>query len=396
MNYDEMKYYALQCHEKNPKKLWKNLNKILGRKEKDNINAVFDNNGNLLTDDLEIAESFNKNFISSIDSILNEKDVCEEKLEEEPCNMEINDIIVNENDIENIINSLKNASQGIDNINTKVVKTLSKEISPILLHLIKMIFVYETYPACMKTAVVIPINKSGNKTSLSDYRPVSILSIFNKIIEKIIHKEIYHFVYNEASLIYERQYGFRKRCRTETAVMELVNEIRTEMDNKRKVSAVGMDIRKAFDLVNTQRLLHALNLSGIRGKMLNVIASYLSDRKQIVRINNASSNTIDISHGVVQGGVLGSLLFIIFFNYIIKLSLNGRLFLYADDAILINSHESSENIETKILNDMNVIKKFLDIQLLFLNNEKTNFIVFHNPQMKCLKPNEIKIGNSRN
>jgi hypothetical protein len=245
----------------------------------------------------------------------------------------------------------------------------------------------------MKTAIVIPINKTGIKTSVNDYRPVSILTIFNKIIEKIIHKDIYDFVFNEAKIIFNRQYGFRKKCGTETAAMELVDEIRLGLDNKKIVTAVSMDIRKAFDLVNKKKLLHALNLAGIRGKLLTVLESYLTNRKQSVKINNAISDTIDISHGVVQGGVLGSLLFIIFFNFISYIPLNGKIFLYADDIILLNFHEKQENIEHKIAQDMNHIMKFLNDQLLFLNKDKTNFIIFHNPQMKVVKPDQIFINS---
>ena len=126
MKNDELKYYAIQCNEKNPKKLWQNLNRILGRKEKDNIQAVFDMNGNILTDDLEIAESFNNNFISSIESILNENDVSDEMINEEPCEQEINTLTVSDEEIERIINSLKNASQGIDKSAQKLLKQSQK------------------------------------------------------------------------------------------------------------------------------------------------------------------------------------------------------------------------------------------------------------------------------
>ena len=254
MKKDEKKYYVVQCQEKNPRKLWKNLNRILGREKEDSVNAIFDKDGNIMTDDYEIANSLNNNFISSISSILSNNSGNKDKITFEKSDQELSDIEIDESKIGNVIQHLKNSSHGFDNISTKVVKILSDELSPIIAHLIRKIFETETYPTCFKIAVIIPINKSGNKTSLDDYRPVSILTIFNKVIEKVIHKQMYDFVYDKAKIIYTRQYGFRRMCGTESAAFELVDKIRKEIDGKKKVSAVFMDIRKAFDLVNKERL----------------------------------------------------------------------------------------------------------------------------------------------
>ena len=183
-------------------------------------------------------------------------------------------------------------------------------------------------------------------------------------------------------------------CGTESAVLEVVEQIRNEIDNKKKVSAVCMDIKKAFDLVDTECLIHSLNLSGIKGQMLKVLTSYLSNRSQVVRINSTLSKANSFTRGVVQGGVLGSLLFIIFFNFITKLPLKGKLFLFADDALLINSHERNENIRDTINHDMMLIMEFLEKQKMYLNIDKTNFIIFHSYQMKLSDPNEIIIDNT--
>jgi len=113
-----------------------------------------------------------------------------------------------------------------------------------------------------------------------------------------------------------------------------------------------------------------------------------------VKINNATSNEKEINYGVVQGGILGSLLFIIFFNQIALLKTNGKLFLYADDAILINSHDKNERIEDKISEDMKAVLEFLDKQQLYLNFEKTNFIIFHSPYLNFHKPNVINLGDN--
>lgn len=190
------------------------------------------------------------------------------------------------------------------------------------------------------------------------------------------------------------QFGFRAKSGTETAAMELVEEIRTMLDKKKKVSAVYMDLRKAFDLVNIDCLIHTLNQSGIRGYPLRLIENYLRDRKQVVKINSVFSDVMNIDYGVVQGGILGSLLFIIFFNQIASLKLNGKVFLYADDAVLVNSHDRTEKIEDKITHDLNTILNFLEAQRMFLNFDKTDYVIFHSPFIKISDSSTIKIGNN--
>jgi len=391
---DERKSYASLCNETNSKKLWRNINTILGRSKDNSIRAVFNDEGNIETNDQKMANLYNDNFISSITSIVNESPVSSNKIEFEPVMQEMFLDDVDEEEIATIIKGLKNSSPGIDGICPSIVKHLALELCPLLCHMIRRIYHTSIYPKCFKTALVIPINKSGNKTSLNDYRPVAMLTIFNKIVEKTLYRKIYDFVFFKAKIMSPNQFGFRAKSGTETAALELIEEIRSMLDNKKKVSAVFMDIRKAFDLVNIDCLLHTLDLSGIRENSLNLIESYLRSRKQIVKINAEKSKEKNIEYGVVQGGILGSLLFIIFFNHITSLNTTGKLFLYADDAVLINNHEKQERIEDKIIPDLNHILKFFEEQQLHLNFEKTNFMIFHSPFMKIKDCDLINIGNS--
>jgi len=391
---DEQKSYTSLCSETNSKKLWKNINKILGRSKDNRIKAIFNENGEIMTNEQEIPNSLNENFISSITSIVSQSSVSNKKFEFEPVLHEMFLDMVDEDEIACIIKGLKNSSPGIDGISPAIVKHLYVELCPLLSHMIKRIYETSIYPNCFKTAIVVPINKSGDKTSIKDCRPVAMLTIFNKIVEKTLYKRIYDFVFIKAKIMSQNQFGFRAKSGTEIAALELVEEIKTMMDNKKKVSAICMDIRKAFDLVNIDCLLHTLDLSGIRGNPLKLIESYLRSRKQLVKINNATSNEKEINYGVVQGGILGSLLFIIFFNQIAFLKTNGKLFLYADDAILINSHDKNERIEDKISEDMKAVLESLDNQQLYLNFEKTNFIIFHSPYLNFHKPNVINLGDN--
>lgn len=282
---DEKKSYTPLCNESNPKKLWNNLNKVLGREKENNIKGIFDNNGNITTEDYKITSIFNENLISSITDIVNQSPVNTNRIQFDPVMYDMLLDEIDEDEIRIIIQGLKKSSPGIDGIGTLIVKHLSSELSPLLCHMIKCIYETSIYPDCFKTALVVPINKSGDETAINDYRPVSMLTVFNKNVEKTLYKRIYDFVFFKAKFMYPRQFGFRARSGTETAALELAEQIKNMLDKKMKVSAVFMDIRKAFDFVNIECLLHTLNLSGIRGRTLKLVESYLRGRKQVVKIN---------------------------------------------------------------------------------------------------------------
>lgn len=182
---------------------------------------------------------------------------------------------------------MKSASAaGLDGISTKVVQKLTQKLSPAMVHLIEIIFNSGHYPAAFKIAMVTPIHKGGSKSKADNYRPISVLPVLNKIVERVIYKRIVEFVEPIASksLLYNFQFGFRQKSGTENAATELVNEISQALDNKKIVSAVFMDLRKAFDLVDHEALLNVLEKYGIRGKPLEVIKSYLENRRQVVKI----------------------------------------------------------------------------------------------------------------
>lgn len=388
---EEKKFYLSNLMVKDPKVLWKNLNSVLGRRSKDEINSVFDTNGKLIMNKSELANSFNHYFIESVNETVSSLSESRKspKFFSLSHSMGLED--TDEIEVVNAINSLKNVSAGIDGIKPQVLKFLKKELANPLCHLINQMFHTGIYPDIFKSAIVIPINKSGKKNDIRDYRPISILTSINKVIEKIIYHRIMNFV-NINELLYKRQYGFRGKSNTEVAAVELINEIRKNIDNKKKVSLVMMDVQKAFDSVNTEQLLMSLERSGIRGIALNLIKSYLSDRKQIVKVGNCLSTLKIVKNGVVQGGTLGSLLFLIFINEMSQVPLNGTLYLYADDALILNIHNKSDNIEQIVRNDVIKIIDFLNVKKLALNKPKTTYMIIHSPFQKLNDADEILIN----
>jgi hypothetical protein len=387
---EEKKFNFKSLMVKDPKVLWRNLNSILGKGSKDAITSVCNTNGKLVINKNELAESFNQYFIDSVNETVSSMSESRKPIKfiSLTKSMGLEDTDVSE--VTNAINSLKNVTPGIDEIKPQVLKFLINELSSPLCYLINRMFQTGNYPDIFKTAIVIPINKTGKKNDIRDYRPVSILTSFNKVIEKILYRRIMSFI-TKNNLLYCKQYGFREKSNTEVAAVELINEIRKNIDNKKKVSLVMMDVKKAFDSVNTKQLLDSLERCGIRGTALRLIENYLTNRKQIVKIGNNLSTARTVSNGVVQGGTLGSLLFLIFINEISQISLNGTLYMYADDALILNVHNKKDEIDEIVSNDVKSIIEFFQFKKLALNELKTNYMIIHSPYQKISDGNEIVV-----
>lgn len=388
---DYAKYVRQKVTTNDPKKMWRNLNSILGR-EKDRASPTVENSSGEPLPPKEAANVFNEFFSTCAKSISEPSDTPEEqRVEHQPSRSMILEP-PDESEIRRIIKGLKNNSAaGHDRISPKVIKHLATCIAPLLVHLIATIFATGIYPSTLKLAVVSPIYKNGSRSCPDNYRPISVLSILNKIVEKVIHNRLQNHVTNNLNLIYSHQFGFRPRSGTENAAIELSNMIMRGVDSKKIVTGIFMDLRKAFDIVDHKLLLQVLNKYGLRGKVLDLFTSYLEHRSQVVKIGDITSKAASILSGVVQGSCLGPLLFLIFINAIGALKVSGKIFLFADDAVLINIHEKTSSIVDTMRKDMKPILDFFKHRGMVLNSAKTNFMLFTSSYSKVSFPQEIDL-----
>uniref|UniRef100_A0A3B3I2D7 Reverse transcriptase domain-containing protein n=1 Tax=Oryzias latipes TaxID=8090 RepID=A0A3B3I2D7_ORYLA len=229
----------------------------------------------------------------------------------------------------------------------------------------------------MKIAKVILIYKSGDKHQFTNYRPVSLLPQFSKILEKIFNDKLALFI-EKHNIINENQYGFRENRSTSLAIIDAVEEITNALDKKKYAAGIFIDLKKAFDTLNHDILLDKLEVNGIRGLALTWVKSYLTGRKQFVKIDEYTSETKEIRCGVPQGSILGPLLFNIYINDIFNDSKLMKLILFADDTNIFYSTDNHRELIKVVNTELNKIKLWMDYNKLSLNLDKAKVMFFGN------------------
>lgn len=300
-------------------------------------------------------------------------------------------------EINDIINSFTNLdSMDFDGINIKLLKMFSINNTNFISNFINQSVISSEFPESLKKATITPIFKSGNKNILSNYRPISILPSFSKIIEKALTKKMYNFL-NHTKFFASNQYGFIKGKNTESALLEFNKFILNSIDKNKKTVAVFLDIAKAFDNVNHSLLILKLEHAGFRGCILNWFISYLANRKQRVKVRDTLSDYSISNRGVPQGSILGPLLFLVFINDFCKLKLLGKMITYADDSVLLYSCDNLLDLNLQIEADLIEIRKWFSINDLTLNLNKTKYIYFNlrlTPNNLIIKFHNSNIGHS--
>ena len=256
--------------------------------------------------------------------------------------------LITKDEVEEIINALnsKKASD-VYGIPIKIVKDSSPFISNILADIYNSSILSGVFPNKLKLTYVIPAQKGNSKMSIGNYRPISIIPIFRKIFERLIYARFMPFL-NKECILYDHQFGFHSKRSTDLAILDIHRKLIDDFENNNFACCMFLDFAKAFGTVNHNILLQKLNAYGVRGIVHDWFKSYLTDRKQMVKLSNIFPESKTIMCGVPQGSVLGPLLFLIYVNdmYISTNKLDFHLF--ADDTALYLSDRDINNLEEKI------------------------------------------------
>ena len=202
----------------------------------------------------------------------------------------------------NCIYNLKNKKCGLFSIPVRVLKHINCIIAPVIASIINKSIEQGVFPDSLKVACVIPLFKSGEKSLLGNYRPISLLPIFSKIFERLAHDRLYDYLLNK-NIIFPHQYGFQKNKSTTDAILKYLTYVYDSLDRDFFVFSLFLDFKKAFDTVDHEILLSKLYHYGIRGVAQDWIRSYLTNRVQYVLLNNVKSQILPVTTGVPQGSI---------------------------------------------------------------------------------------------
>lgn len=390
MRQTKQEFYQQQFsnNSKNTRMQWKIVNELTGCKINSNDQIILrDVNNSILQDPGEVAQKFNLFFLTIADKLRNNIEV----------DLNVIDVAGNEfannfvqssfknsmffypttvTEIRQIVNLLENRkAPGFDEITPLVLKAIISHIENELVYLVNLSLGTGIFPNVLKQAVLIPLYKKGEETDPTNYRPIALLSIFSKIIEKVVKIRLMNFL-DQCSFFSRNQYGFRKKKNTTNALLDFIAQVHDGLNLNNYCSGIFVDVMKAFDTVDHSILLTRMYDAGIRGIPYYWFKSYLTNRSHVTRVGGINSNEGVIKHGIPQGSVLSGPLFLIYVNNLCNGQFKGNLIAFADDTALFYKSESLEQLKTDMQDDLNVLRWWFTKNYMVMS-PKTKYMIFN-------------------
>ena len=391
---------------KNNKKYWEFYStsiKIKSCKSEEFLPSVFIYESQEYSDSEEIGNIFNtfftslsstsladtnesKNFIDKTFNILKKENFINLG------DVKFNFVHITESVVDKLIFNLKASSgAGLSEIPSKVIKNTCNKFVPLLTLLFNHCIDIGKFPVEWKSAIVTPLFKNkGDKSDFNNYRGISVLPPIAKIFEKILAMQITTYL-NLNRILFGGQHGFRNGHSCETALHELISDLNQNRNNRLTSLLLFIDFRKAFDLVDSKKLLRKLFHYGFDNSALDLISNYFTERYQTVKYDKKKSPLMSIKLGVPQGSVLGPLFFLIFINdlaFIMELKCK----MFADDTTFYDSDKDLTTLIGRFSKKLEPLLEWCEFNKLDLNWSKTFFMFITNKRIKL--PTEISINSN--
>ena len=383
---EKKNYFKAKIEETNgnPREVWKVLNSSYNPQSKNqsNIEAIKDPlSGNIVRTDHEIAEVFRQYFDTFTDKIAeniiidpnsNFKDFLPP-----PTNFSFNPRPITSHEIIKLLDSTKpKSSTDVNGLNSNVIKYVKLEISPVLASLFSRSLNEGLFPKQSKISKIIPLYKKNCELELGNYRGISLIETFGKILEKLVFNRLYSYL-EKNKLIYDLQYGFRKKLGVDICLINLVNRLSEAFNNHEIGSVLSLDCMKAFDMVSWDILFHKLSNLGVRGNHLKFFRSYFQGRESKICVNGILCKDVcKLRRGVCQGSCLGPLLFLIYINDLPNAVQILSCLLFADDNQLVSSADNWQNLANKINSELKNVICWYAANKLPIHPDKTSLTFF--------------------
>lgn len=286
---------------------------------------------NTLPIDLDVLNNFFVKPPVIVSPDVKERALCSVRLENPPNVEQFTFSHVGENHVLEALNNMKSNAVGNDRVALKFIKPFISLVVPSLTHIFNFSLSNNVFPSTWKESIVVPIPKISEPKEPTDFRPISLLPLFSKVFERIVHCQVGEFLQNN-NLLNPLQSGFRAGHSTSSALLKVTEDVRRDMDRQKVTILLLLDFSKAFDTVDHDILLARLSFSfNFSQGVVSWFRSYLSNRKQCVKSQSSLSEYLTVIAGVPQGSVLGPLLFSLFVNSITAVFKNCSFHMYADD-----------------------------------------------------------------
>ena len=405
LKYEERNWQKVQLDEcgSDSKKVWKNVKGILNWKSSGSPSQLF-YKGSLIQKPAELAAAQNEYFVEKIETIIanmpnpvsDPLSCLKSKMAGRKCSLELS--AVHPDEVDKIISSLSNSTSfGLDQIDTRTIKLIRYEILPALTHIVNLSISSQEFPTLWKKSKIIPLHKKDDLLNPKNYRPVAIIPIFSKVLERVIFNQIIRYM-TENNLLNPNHHAYRANHNTTTALIQMYDVWLQSLESGEFAGVCFLDMSAAFDIVDHSLLMKKLELYGFESNISKWIRSYLADRSQAVCIDGSLSRLLPVRQGVPQGSILGPLLYTIFTNELPEIihdgqecsrlsdpkpwpSFNmackscGSLTCYADDTTYSCSSSDPDILSEKLTTKYKVIADFMVSNRLKLNDDKTHLMV---------------------